>query len=309
MDYRTLGRSDLRISAIGLGGATFGREIDEPAALAVLDRAIERGITLFDTAEAYSGGRSEEILGRWVASRQVRDQIVLATKIAPPLDRARVIASAEASLRRLQAETIDLFQLHSFDPRTPLEETLEALDMLIHAGTIRYAGCSNFAAWQVIKALWRQDTHSWARLESVQPVYNLALREAERELLPLCADQQLGVITYSPLGAGFLTGKYRQGGPVPAGTRFDIVPGHQDIYFNDAAYAAMERLRAHAAELGVPMARLGLAWVLSRPGTSATLVGARSPAQVDQAFEAAELARSAEFQAIASGLTDDKVTR
>src|SRR5258706_4772602 len=263
MDYRILGHSDLRVSAIGLGGATFGREIDEPAAFAVLDRALECGITLFDTAEAYSSGRSEEILGRWIASRGVRDQIVLATKVALPLDRARVIASAEASLRRLQVETIDLFQLHSWDPKTPLEETLDALDMLIHAGTIRYAGCSNFAAWQAIKALWRQDIHGWARLESVQPVYNLALREAERELLPLCADQQLGVITYSPLGAGFLTGKYHQGGPLPAGTRFEIVPGHQDIYFNDASFGAMERLRARAAELGVPMAQLGLAWVLS----------------------------------------------
>ncbi|MFL5807320.1 MAG: aldo/keto reductase [Roseiflexaceae bacterium] len=302
MEYRTLGHSDLRVSAIGLGGATFGREIDEPTAFAVLDRALERGITLFDTAEAYSSGRSEEILGRWIASRGVRDQIVLATKVALPLDRARVIASAEASLRRLQVETIDLFQLHSWDPKTPLEETLEALDMLIHAGTIRYAGCSNFAAWQVAKALWRQDTHGWARLESVQPVYNLALREAERELLPLCADQQLGVITYSPLGAGFLTGKYHQGGPLPAGTRFEIVPGHQDIYFNDASFGAMERLRAHAAELGMPMAQLGLAWVLRRAGVSSVLVGARSPAQVDQAFEAADLARSAELDATLSAL-------
>src|SRR5690349_8625968 len=130
MEYRTLGRSDLRVSAIGLGGATFGREIDEPTAFAVLDRALERGITLFDTAQAYSAGRSEEILGRWVASRRARGRIVLATKVAPPLSRARVIASAEASLRRLQAETIDLFLLHSWDANTPLEEPLEALDRL-----------------------------------------------------------------------------------------------------------------------------------------------------------------------------------
>jgi 1-deoxyxylulose-5-phosphate synthase len=290
MEYRTLGRSDLRVSSIGLGGATFGREIDEPTAFAVLDRALERGITLFDTAAAYSSGSSEAIVGRWVANRRVRDQAILATKVAPPLDRARVIASAEDSLRRLQVETIDLFQLHSWDPRTPLEETLAALQTLVEQGKARYVGCSNFAAWQACKALWRQEVHGWARLESVQPVYNLALREIEHELLPFCADQDLGVITYSPLGAGFLTGKYRQDGPVPSGTRFDIVPGHQDIYFNDASFSAMERLRAKAYELGLPMAKLGLAWVLSRPGITATLVGARSPAQVDQAFEAARAA-------------------
>jgi aryl-alcohol dehydrogenase-like predicted oxidoreductase len=290
MNYRTLGRSDLRVSAIGLGGATFGREIDERAAFEVLDRALERGVTLFDTAAAYSNGASETIVGRWLASRGVRRQIVLATKVAPPLDRAHVLASAEASLRRLQVDAVDLFQLHSWDPRTPLEETLGALQALAEQGKARYVGCSNFAAWQACKALWRQELRGWARLESVQPVYNLALREIERELLPFAADQELGVITYSPLGAGFLTGKYRQGGPVPGGTRFDIVPGHQDIYFSDASFAAMERLRTKAAELGMPMARLGLAWVLNRPGITTTLVGARSLGQVDQAFEAAELA-------------------
>ncbi len=296
MEYRTLGRSDLRVSAIGLGGATFGREIDEVGAFAVLDRALERGITLFDTAEAYSAGRSEEILGRWIACRSVRDQIVLTTKVAPQLGRARVIASAEASLRRLQVETIDLFLLHSWDVRTPLEEALEALDTLVQSGKIRYAGCSNFAAEQLGAALAQQGERGWARLEAVQPVYNLAMREVEGELVPLCADQQVGVITYSPLGAGFLTGKYRQGGPVPSGTRFDIAPAHQNIYFTDSAFAAMERLRATSAALGLLMSQVGLAWVLNRPGITATLIGARSPAQVDQAFDAAELARSEDMR-------------
>jgi aryl-alcohol dehydrogenase-like predicted oxidoreductase len=168
MEYRTLGRSDLRVSWIGLGGATFGREIDEATTFAVLDRALERGITLYDTAAAYSNGGSEEILGRWIARRGVRDQIVLATKIAPPLDRARVLTSAAASVHRLQVETIDLFQLHSWDAHTPLEETLGALDELVQQGKVRYIGCSNFAAWQICKALWRQDAQGWARLESCQ---------------------------------------------------------------------------------------------------------------------------------------------
>lgn len=291
MEYRTLGRSDLRVSAIGLGGATFGREIDEPTAFAVLDRALERGITLFDTAEAYSAGRSEEILGRWVASRHARKQIVLTTKVTLPLGRARVLASAEASLRRLQAETIDLFLLHSWDASTPLEETLGALEALVQSGKVRYVGCSNFTAGQLGAALAQQGERGWARIEAVQPVYNLAMRAIEGELLPLCADQQIGVITYSPLGAGFLTGKYRQGGPVPTGTRFEIVPGHQDIYFNQGAFAAMEQLRASSAAQGLPMAQVGLAWVLRQPGITATLIGARSPAHVDQAFDAAELAR------------------
>jgi aryl-alcohol dehydrogenase-like predicted oxidoreductase len=167
---------------------------------------------------------------------------------------------------------------------------------------VRRVGCSNFAAWQLCKSLWRQDRGGWSPMCAVQPVYNLALREIERELLPLCDDQQIGVITYSPLGAGFLTGKYRQGGPVPNGTRFEIVPGHQQIYFNDPAFGAMERLRAKSAQLGVPMAQLGLAWVLGRPGITATLIGARSPAQADQAFAAQELGESDEICAALSQL-------
>jgi aryl-alcohol dehydrogenase-like predicted oxidoreductase len=298
MEYGNLGRSDLKVSAIGLGGATFGREIDEPIAFDVLDRALERGITFFDTAEAYSAGRSEEILGRWITSRGVRDKVVLATKVALPLTRERVLASAEASLRRLQVEKIDLFQLHSWDPNTPPEATLEALDMLVRDGKARYVGCSNFTAPQLAAALDWQQASGRAGMVSVQPVYNLALRDIEGELLPLCADRHVGVITYSPLGAGFLTGKYRQGGPVPEGARFDIVPGHQGIYFNDASFAAMERLRTIAADVGLPMAALGLAWVLSRPGISTTLVGARSPEQVDQAFDAMALARDERVRAV-----------
>jgi aryl-alcohol dehydrogenase-like predicted oxidoreductase len=289
LDYRTLGRSDRTVSAIGLGGATFGREIDEPTSFAVMDRALERGVTLFDTAAAYSQGRSEEIVGRWLADRGARGRVVLATKVAAPLTPERVVASAEASLRRLGVDAIDLFQLHAWDPAAPLEEVLGALAGLLRDGKARAIGCSNFAAWQLCKSLWRQDAAGLPRFESVQPVYNLAKREVEAELLPLCADQEIGVITYSPLGAGFLTGKYRRAGPVPAGARFDIVPGHQDIYFNDCCYAAMERLREAADRLAQPMARLGLAWVLSRPGVTATLIGARSPEQVDQAFEALAL--------------------
>src|SRR5262245_46415425 len=214
--YRQLGKSALQVSSIGLGCVTFGREIDQATAFTVMDRALERGVTLFDTAEAYAGGRSEEVVGRWLAERGHRDRLVLATKVAGTLNRARVLTSAEASLRRLQTDRIDLFQVHHWDKTTPLEETLEALDLLLVQGKARAIGCSNYAAWQLCKALWRQEVHGWGRFESVQPNYNLVVREIETELLPLCADQQVSVLSYSPLGTGFLTGKYSQGGSIPA---------------------------------------------------------------------------------------------
>lgn len=288
MEQRSLGRSGLRVSAIGIGGATFGREIDGQTTFGVLDRALERGITLIDTAEAYGAGRSEELIGRWLAERGVRHQITLATKVSGTLTAERVRSSCEASLRRLGVEHVDLFQLHRWDPETPLEETLGAMDELVRAGKTRAIGCSNYAAWQLTKALWRQDVGGLVRFESTQPVYNLADRRVEQELLPLCADQGLGVITYSPLGAGFLTGKYRRGGGVPEGTRFDIVPAHQEIYFTPARFRVMEGLRELAAGAGLPMAHTALAWVLGRPGVTSVLIGARDPAHVDQGLAAAE---------------------
>lgn len=287
MEQRELGRSGLRVSAIGIGGATFGREIDERAAFAVLDRALERGITLVDTAEAYSAGASETIVGRWLAGRGARGQVTLATKVSGALSAERVRSSCEASLRRLGVEAVDLFQLHRWDPEVPLEETLGAMDELLRAGKARAIGCSNYAAWQLAKALWRQEARGLARFESVQPVYNLADRRIEHELLPLCADQGVGVITYSPLGAGFLTGKYRRGGEVPQGARFDVVPAHQEIYFTAARFRTVEGLRAIAEEAGRPMAHLALAWALGRPGVTSVLIGARTPAHVDQGLAAA----------------------
>jgi aryl-alcohol dehydrogenase-like predicted oxidoreductase len=288
MEQRSLGRSGLRVSAIGIGGATFGREIDGPASFAVLDRALERGITLIDTAEAYGAGRSEELIGRWLAERGARDKVALATKVSGALSAERVRSSCEASLRRLGVEHVDLFQLHRWDPDVPLEETLGAMDELVQAGKTRAVGCSNYAAWQLAKALWRQDVGGLARFEATQPVYNLADRRVEQELLPLCADQGLGVISYSPLGAGFLTGKYRPGGGVPQGTRFAIVPAHQELYFTPARFRVMEGLRQVAADAGLPMPHAALAWVLGRPGVTSVLIGARDPAHVDQGLAAAE---------------------
>lgn len=287
MQRRPLGRSGLTVSAIGVGGATFGREIDAAAAFAVLDRAVERGVTLVDTAEAYAAGASEVIVGSWLAARRARGQIVLATKVSGALTPARVRGSCEASLRRLGVDAVDLFQLHRWDPDVPLAETLGALHDLVRAGLARAIGCSNYAAWQLTKALWQQDVGGLTRFESAQPVYNLADRQVEQELLPLCADQGVGVISYSPLGAGFLTGKYRPGGAVPRGTRFDVAPAHQAIYFTPARFRVAEGLRAIADQAGLPMAHLAMAWVLGRPGITSVLVGGREPAHIDQAMAAA----------------------
>ena len=289
MKYRTLGKSDLTVSSIGLGCVTFGREIDQQTSFQVLDHALERGITLFDTAEAYANGASETVLGNWMAERGVRDRIVLATKVLGTLTRERVISSAEESLRRLQTDRIDLFQLHSWDNDTPLEETLAALTTLVEQGKVRAIGCSNWSAWQLCKALLLIQQQGLAPLASTQPPYNLVQREIEAELLPLCADQQIGTITYSPLAAGFLTGKYRRGQEVPNGTRFDVMPGHQPIYFTDHGYATLEQLDRAAEQSGRSMIQLALSWVLRQAGITSVLIGARNTAQVDQAFDAAEV--------------------
>ena len=304
MRYQRLGTTDLSVSSIGLGCVTFGREIDEATAYTIMDRALAAGITLFDTAEVYGGapGRSEEIVGRWLLARGVRPQIVLATKVRPPLGRERVIASAEASLRRLQVEAIDLFQMHAWDGQTPLDETLAALDHLTQQGKVRHVGFSNCAAWQLCKALWHQERAGWGRLASVQPPYNLVVREIERELLPLCADQQVGVLAYSPLGSGFLTGKYRPGGEIPKGTRMDVVPGTIPSYFHDAGFRIVAGLRSKAEQIGAPTPALALAWVIAEPRVTSVLIGARSAAQIDQALHADALGISAELRAELSAL-------
>lgn len=297
MDYRPLGKSELKVSSIGLGAVTFSREIDEATAFGIIDHALERGINLIDTAEAYNKGGSETVVGNWIKRSGKRDQIVLATKLLPPLSAERIPQAAEASLRRLQTDVIDLYQIHAFDKKTPLEESLAALSKLVDQGKVRALGCSNFAAWQLCKALWRADVQGLHRLESIQPNYNLAIRDIEKEIVPLCADQQIGVISYSPLGAGFLSGKYSKSWTAPAGTRFDIIPDHWAIYENDTSMARMEKLRAKANETGRSMVQLALAWVLGQPGITSTLIGGRTTAQVDQAFEALSTGISEELRA------------
>ncbi|MFT5328069.1 MAG: aryl-alcohol dehydrogenase-like predicted oxidoreductase [Planctomycetaceae bacterium] len=300
MEYRQLGNSDLQVSSIGMGCVTFGREIDREASFEVLDRALDRGITLFDSAEAYGQGASENMLGDWIADRGVRDRIVLATKVSGVLTKDRVISSAEESLQRLRIDQIDLFQVHVWDNDSPLDETLEALNSLVDSGKVRVIGCSNWRAWQLAKSLLLCQGAGLQKIQSVQPPYNLVERDIEADLLPLCADQQVGVITYSPLAAGFLTGKYGRGTSVPKGTRFDVIPGHQPLYFTEQGYAVLDRLERAAERSGHSMVQLALAWTLKQPHITTTLIGARNTAQVNQAFEAEQLQLDDELLALLS---------
>jgi aryl-alcohol dehydrogenase-like predicted oxidoreductase len=284
MEYRRLGQSDLSVSSIGMGCVTFGREVDPQSSLLIMDHAFEQGITLFDTAEAYAQGASERVVGEWLKSRQSRDKVVLATKINGLLTRHRIVATAEASLKRLQTDRIDLLQTHIWDESTPLEETLGALTTLVQQGKVRHIGCSNYSAPQLEAALALSNTAGFSRLVSVQPPYNLVQRNIEADLLPLCAAENIGVISYSPLAAGFLTGKYRQGAAIPSGTRFDVIPGHQNIYFTEHGYQVLEKLDAESEATGQSHVQLALSWVLDQPGITSVLIGARNIDQIDQAI-------------------------
>lgn len=317
MEYRKLGDSHLTVSRIGMGCVTFAREIDEAASFAMADRALERGITLFDTADCYAEGASETVLGRWIRSRGVRDNIVLMTKVGGPMssdpaDRGcsgrRIVKNLEDSLRRLEVDHVDAYLVHCWDPDVPPVETLGALDGAARQGKVRAIGCSHYAAWQLCRMLWLADVNDLKRMQIVQPGCSLVDREIEKEMIPLCEDQDVGIVTYSPLAAGLLTGKYRRGGPVPAGSRFNVRPIHQDVYFHDAAFRIVEALREKAGRMGVPMVHLALALALTQPAVASVLVGGRSTAHVDQAFEALALnmddSLRAELSALGGG--DDR---
>jgi aryl-alcohol dehydrogenase-like predicted oxidoreductase len=217
-------------------------------------------------------------------TRHSRDKVVLATKISGLLTRHRIVASAEASLKRLQTDRIDLLQTHVWDESTPLEETLDALTTLVQQGKVRHVGCSNYSAPQLKAALALSNTAEFSRMVSVQPPYNLVQRDIEADLLPLCAAENIGVISYSPLAAGFLTGKYRQAAAIPSGTRFDVIPGHQNIYFTEHGYQVLENLAAESHATGKSHVQLALSWVLNQPGITSVLIGARNMGHIDQAI-------------------------
>jgi len=278
---------DIRLSKIGLGCVTFGREIDESHSFAIMDYAAEHGICFFDTAEAYGEGASEKIIGNWMRSRGMAGKIAVVTKVNQKLTRGNIREALSRSQDRLGLDVIDGYLLHFFDETTPLEESLEGLGIAAENGSIRVAGCSNFDTEQLNRALDLSEQKGLIRLEMVQPIYNLTARAIEQDLLKDATERGVTVITYSPLGAGFLSGKYSADREmIPKGSRFDIRPGHADIYFKPENFRIVEKLRAKSEATGLSMSRLAMGWVMSNPMVNSVLVGARSVEQVSVAVEA-----------------------
>lgn len=309
MDYRRLGRTGLKVSIICLGTMQFGWSTDEPEAHEIMSRAVELGCNFLDTADVYSrwvegnpGGVAETIIGNWLQSTAVRrEDLVIATKVRGKmsddvndqgLSRHHIMNAVENSLRRLQTDYVDLYQMHAFDAETPQEETLRALDDLVRQGKVRYIGVSNYPAWRLTKALWMSEVKNLVRFDSLQPHYNLMHRaEFERELQPLCLDQGIGVIPYSPLGGGFLTGKYRRGAPLPESDRAE---GVQRRYMNEQGFSAVDQLEAIGRDRGATIAQTAIAWVLANPAVDSAIIGANSIAQLEDTLKGAGVVLSAE---------------
>lgn len=298
MEYRNLGRSGLKVSALGLGGNTFGWYIDESASAAVIHRAMESGINFIDTADMYDKGRSEEFLGRVLKGK--RTQVLVASKFSfamgdTPNERGGsrwyLIRAVEASLRRLNTDYLDLYQYHFPDPTTPIEETLRALDDLVKSGKVRYIGCTNFAAWQISEAQWTSRVNHLHSFVTMQTKYNLLERQAEQEIVPCCQAHGLGIIPWGPLAGGFLTGKYRKEGPPPPSPKEGMPPkAHNTLYkrlLTDANWEKLAKLEAFAEESGHKVGELAIAWLLSHPWVSTVIVGATKPEQIQENLKGA----------------------
>lgn len=302
MEYRNLGRTGLKVSELCLGTMQFGWTTDEANAVQVMDAFVAAGANFIDTADIYTtwgprglaaGGESELIIGRWMQARHNRSEIILATKVrgrmsegpnGEGLSRRRVIECCDASLRRLQTDFIDLYQCHWADLNTPIDETLAALDDLVRAGKVRYVGASNYPAWRLMEALWQSDKHGYARFVSYQPQYSLMERAGfEIEAMPLCRHHGLGVIPYSPLACGFLSGKYRRGVDVQSIRAGEV----RDLYAHDRGFAVIDALERISREHGKTIAQTALAWLLSNPVVTAPIIGANTVTQLSEALGAA----------------------
>jgi aryl-alcohol dehydrogenase (NADP+) len=313
MRHVRLGRTGLLVSELCLGTMTFGLQCDEEESFAILDRADAGGITFLDTADVYplggglpTVGRTEEIVGKWLRGK--RDRFVVATKCVGRTGQAaweqggsrkHILQALEASLRRLGTDYIDLYQLHGPDPGTPIDETLGALDDVVRSGKVRYVGCSNFLAYQVARAVGRSETRQIVRFDSVQPRYNLLFRQIERELLPLCLEEGIGVIPYNPIAGGLLSGKHDPAGPPPQGSRFTLGTAgtmYQSRYWHDREFETVAQLQGVADEAGVPLVTLAVAWVLAHPAVTAPIVGASRPDQLDASLAASEFTLSEELK-------------
>ena len=294
MKYRQLGRSGLWVSVVGLGTNQFGGKVDEKGVAEIIDAALDLGVNFIDTADVYTGGKSEETIGKTIAKR--RDQVVLATKVGSrtgdgPNDvgasRRHIIAGVEASLRRLGTEYIDLYQIHRFDPHTPFEETMRALDDLVRSGKVRYIGASNYAAWQLCRANDVAEMRGWTPFISIQPHYHMLERSIEKELVPYCEAFGVGIIPYFPLAGGFLTGKYRRGQAPPPGSRGEA-SAYVQQYFTERNFDVIERLEAFAKARGKSVAELAIAWLIARPQVASVIAGVTSVAQLQHNVKASE---------------------
>ncbi|MBC8424358.1 aldo/keto reductase [bacterium] len=310
MEYRKLGATGLNVSEICFGTATFGWHTDEAEAHRMLDQFLDSGCNFVDTADFYSAwaegsyaGRSEEFIGTWLAKSGKRHQIVLATKVCSPvgdypndrgLSRRHIMDAVDASLRRLQTDFIDLYQTHSMDNQTPIEETMRALDDLVRQGKVRYLGCSNYTAWRTCKALWTSDKLGLSRFECTQPYYNMIDRaDFERELADLVRAEQLAVIPYSPQAMGFLTGKHRGRDSAPDDSRGGIDSRMQG-YFTERNFKLLDEMEAIGKEHDKSMAQVALGWTLTNPLITAPIVGARDVAQLQESIDAFGFRLSAE---------------
>ncbi|MBV9751692.1 MAG: aldo/keto reductase [Hyphomicrobiales bacterium] len=302
MQERNLGKSGLRVSLVGLGCNNFGGRIDLEATRKVVHKALDSGITLFDTADTYGErGGSENFLGQVLGER--RKDIVLATKFGMPMDdagrlkggsRRYIMRAVEASLRRLKTEWIDLYQLHNYDPLTPIEETLRALDDLIRTGKVRYIGCSNLPAWRVVEAQWTAKAEHLNAFASCQDEYSLVVRDIEKELMPAIEAYGLSLLPYFPLASGLLTGKYAQGAAMPAGARLAVTQRLADRYMTQTNWRIVESLRALAAKRGWSMLDLAFSWLAAKPMVASVIAGATKPEQIEENVKAVALKLTAE---------------
>jgi aryl-alcohol dehydrogenase-like predicted oxidoreductase len=311
MQYRKLGRTGLKVSVICLGTMNYGSQVDEVESINIIEGALANGVNFFDTADSYVEGRSEEVVGK--ALKKKRNSVVLATKVANAmgpgvndrgLSRKHIMQGIEDSLRRLKTDYVDLYYIHTPDYDTPIEETLRAFDDLVHQGKVRYIGCSNFRAWQLCKALWVSDVHNIARIDCIEPPYNLLTRDIEYELLPLCDSEGVGVCVYNPLAAGLLTGKHDLNKPPAKGTRFALQNKttskrpmgwvYSQRYWSAANFEAVAQLKQIAGRHGRNLPQFALAWVLSNRTITSAICGASSLQQLEQNMGAAEVELSGE---------------
>lgn len=306
MELRQLGQCGLRVSVLSLGAMTFGESstfmkgVTSPddQARRIFDRAIEAGVNLVDTANVYSEGRSEELTGEWIRGK--RDRVLLATKCRFPigfgtrpvgpfdmgLSRQHILRACEASLRRLGTDVIDLYQVHMQDGAVPIDETLRALDDLIRQGKVRYVGCSNYTGYRLVESLWSADRRSTTRFESVQLQWSLAVRDAEREVIPACQQFGLGTLVWSPLARGFLSGKYERGAEAPAGSRLDSWKDSYQQFDDDRMWSLLDVVREVARRHETSPASVSLAWLLAKPATTSVILGARTEKQLEDNLKA-----------------------